>query len=1046
MSRFFLDRPNFAWVLAIFIVLAGGLAIPSLPVSQFPDVVPPQISVWSTYPGAPANVVADSVTNVIEEELNGAKGMLYFESSSETGISQITVTFDTGTNPDMAQVDVQNRLKNAEARLPGSVVQQGIQVEQISGSEFMIYSLLAAEDSELEAVDLADYAARTVNNEIRRVEGVGKVQFYSSEAAMRIWLNPHQLLGYGLSVDDVNQAIAEQNIQVPAGSFGARPGTPEQELTASIALQGTMQSPEEFGQIVLQANQDGSLVRLSDVARLEVGLMDYNFGSREDGIESVAAGVQLAPGANALETAEGVRTRLEELSGNFPEGLSYSVPYDTSGFVEASINKVLVTLLQAMVLVFLSIFLFLQNLRYTLVPTIVVPICLAGTLAVMYALGFSVNMMTMFGMVLVIGILVDDAIVIIENVERIMVEEGLSPKDATIKAMGQVRSAIIGAVLVMAAVFFPMAFMSGSVGVIYQQFSLTMAVSVMFSGFLALTFTPALCATLLKPIPKGAHAEKKGFFGWFNRRFGQLTDRFTWLSSHLVRRTGRCMLLYAGLVGVMGFLYVQLPEAFVPVEDQGYYYVDVQLPPGAAYPRMEETVKELEEFLLSQEATDSSLFILGYSFSGTGPNAGLGFPMLKDWSERGDGASAADLVAAFNERFADHQDGVITAVEPPPIEGLGTAGGFSFRLQDRGALGREALTQARDELLAKANASPVIAYAVNEGLEDAPQLRMHVDREQAQSLGVSFDTIASIISTAYGSATVNEFPNEGRMQRVVVQADAPYRMTPESLLALNVLNASGELVPVSSFATVTWEIGPVQISRYNGYPAFKISGDAAPGYSSGEAIAEFERIAEELPLGIGYEWTALSYQEKFAGAQAPKLFALAILVVFLVLVALYESWKIPAAVMLIVPIGILGGVLMMVVVGLPNDVYFKVGLITIVGLSAKNAILIVEFAKGLHEQGMTLIDAAVKAVRLRFRPIIMTSLSFVLGVSPLLVATGAGAASQRAIGFGLVGGMLATILLGVLFVPIFFVWVLSLFSGRRGQDDVSASKLEEIKP
>ncbi|KAA0012975.1 multidrug efflux RND transporter permease subunit [Billgrantia pellis] len=1043
MSRFFLDRPNFAWVLAIFILLAGLLAIPSLPVSQFPNVVPPQISVSASYPGASATVVADSVTNVIEEELNGARGMLYFESSSEAGRSQITVTFDTDINPDMAQVDVQNRLKNAEARLPGSVVQQGIQVEQISGSEFMIYSLLADEGAGLGPVDLSDYAARTVNNEIRRVKGVGRVQFYSSEAAMRVWLNPHQLLGYGLSVEDVNQAIASQNIQVPAGSFGARPSASGQELTATIALQGTMQSVEEFGRIVLKANQDGSMVRLSDVARLEIGLMDYMFGSREDGRESVAAGVQLAPGANAIETAEAVRGRLEELSSNFPEGISYSVPYDTSGFVEASIKKVLATLLQAMVLVFLSIYLFLQNLRYTLVPTIVVPICLAGTLAVMYALGFSVNMMTMFGMVLVIGILVDDAIVIIENVERIMVEEGLPPKEATIKAMGQVRSAIIGAVLVMAAVFFPMAFMGGSVGVIYQQFSLTMAVSVLFSGFLALTFTPALCATLLKPVTKGVHAEKKGLFGWFNHCFGQLTDRFTWLSSQLVRRTARCMLLYAALVGVMGFLYVQLPESFVPVEDQGYYYVDIQLPPGAAYPRTEATIEEVEDFIVSQEATGSSLFVLGYSFSGTGSNAALGFPMLKDWSERGEGATAADMVTAVNERFSGHQDGVITAVEPPPIEGLGTAGGFSFRLQDRGGLGRDALVQARDELLEKANASPIIAYAMTEGLEDAPQLRVHVDREQAQALGVSFETISSIISTAYGSAIVNEFPNDGRMQRVVVQADAHYRMTPESLLTLNVLNASGDLVPVSSFATTSWENGPIQISRYNGYPAFKISGDANPGHSSGEAIAELERIADELPLGIGYEWTALSYQEKLAGAQAPKLFALAILVVFLVLVALYESWKIPVAVMLIVPVGVMGGVLMMTLVGLPNDVYFKVGLITIVGLSSKNAILIVEFAKSLHEQGMSLIDAAVEAVRLRFRPIIMTSLSFLLGVSPLIIATGAGAASQRAIGFGLVGGMLATILLGVLFVPIFFVWVLSLFSKRN--DAASENTLEEIR-
>lgn len=1032
MSKFFIDRPNFAWVVAIFISLAGLLAIPSLPISQFPDVVPPKISIWATYPGASASTVSDSVISVIEEELNGAKGLLYFESSaSSAGTGDINVTFEQGTDPDLAQVDVQNRLKKAEARLPAAVVQQGLQVEQASSTEFMMYSLTLKEGSGLSMVDLADYTARNVNNEIRRVPGVGKVQYYAAEAAMRVWLNPQKLLGYGLSVADVNAAIAAQNIQVSAGSFGARPGMPGQELSATIAVQGMFASPEEFGEIVLLAQNDGSVVRLADVARLELGLQTYNYASREDGREGVAAGVRLAPGANALDTAKAVRARLNELSESFPEGIQYSVPYDTSGFVEVAIKKVVVTLAEAVLLVFLVMYLFLQNFRATVIPTLVVPVCLLGTLAVMLGLGFSINMMTMFGMVLAIGILVDDAIVVVENVERIMVEEGLAPREATIKAMQQVSGAIVGITMVLAAVFFPLAFMSGSVGVIYQQFSLSLAVSILFSGFLALTLTPALCATLLKRIPKGHHAEKKGFFGWFNRAFGRLTNRFEGVTSRLVRRTGRYMLLYVGLVAVLGFMYLRMPESFVPVEDQGYYFVDVQLPPGATYERTEATVKALESFMLERGATASTEFLLGYSFSGEGQNAALGFPMLKDWSERGDGQGAADEVAAFNEYFKEHQDGAVMAVEPPPIEGLGTSGGFALRLQDRATLGRDALTAARDYVLEKANASPVIAYATIEGLGDAPQLRLNVDRQKAEVLGVGFDAIETVISTAYGSSTINDFANAGRLQRVVVQADAPYRATPNDLLALNVRNDNGDAVPVAAFATISWEVGPVQLSRYNGYPAFKIAGDAAPGYSTGQAMAELEQIMSELPLGIGYEWTALSYEEKFAGAQAPALFALAIVVVFLLLVALYESWKIPAAVMLIVPVGALGAVLMVTIMGLPNDVYFKVGLITVIGLAAKNAILIVEFAKSLHEQGKSISESAIEAAKLRFRPIIMTSMAFILGVVPLAIASGAGAASQRAIGTGVIGGMLSATFLGVVFVPIFFVWVLSKFTRKK---------------
>ena len=1026
MSKFFIARPNLAWVIAIFILLAGLLTLPTLPVSQYPVVAPPQITITATYPGASAKTLVDTVTSVIEEELNGAKGLLYFDSSSNSnGIAQITASFEPGTDPDLAQVDIQNRLKKAEARLPDSVLTQGVEVEQANSGFLIFYALtFKGDDTNKKAVTLMDYAARNINNNLRRVKGVGKLQYFGTEAAMRVWISPEKLLSYDLSVADINNAISKQNIQVPAGSFGSRPADKHQELTATLVVKGMMKDPEEFGNIVLHSNTDGSAVYLKDVARIELGQEDYNFETRLNGHKAAIAAIQLSPGANAIDTVKAVKARMAELEKNFPSDMQVAFPYDTSKFVKAAIEKVIHTLVEAIILVFLVMLLFLQNLRYTLIPTIVVPVCILGTFAVMSVMGFSVNMMTMFGMVLAIGILVDDAIVVVENVERIMMEEGLPPREATIKAMSQVSGAIVGITLVLAAVFVPLAFMSGSVGVIYQQFSMSLAVSIMLSGFLALTFTPALCATILKPINKDQHHNKGGFFGWFNRRFSGLTDGYVALNNKIVNRSGRAMLIYVALVMGLGYAYAHLPESFVPEEDQGYMIVDVQLPAGATHSRTNATMENVENYLRQRDAIENVTSIMGFSFSGMGQNAGLVFPTFKDWSDRK--ASVADEAMGYNGGFAPGiTDGASMAVPPPPIEGMGNSGGFALRLQDRSNLGREALTKARNILLANANKSPIIAYAMMKGLEEAPQLRIDVDRKKATALGVDFEAINNAVSTAYGSASVNDFTNAGRLQRVVVQADVEDRMTPERVLKLQVVNDEGNLVPLSSFANTSWEIGPVQVSRYNGYPAYKILGSPMPGYSSGEAMAEMERIMSALPKGIGYEWTGLSYQERDAGAQAPKLLVISVMVVFLLLVALYESWAIPLSVILIIPIGALGAVAAVYITGMSNDVYFKVGLITIIGLSAKNAILIVEFAKDLYQHGHSLKEAAIMAAKLRFRPIVMTSMAFILGVVPLTLATGAGASSQHSLGVSVVGGMISATLLGVLFVPVFFNWVLS---------------------
>ncbi|MFJ7142728.1 efflux RND transporter permease subunit [Pseudomonas protegens] len=1032
MPQFFIDRPVFAWVVAFFILLGGALAIPQLPVAQYPTVAPPQIEIYAAYPGASAQTLDESVVSLIEQELNGADHLLYFSSQSSLGSATITATFQPGTNPELAQVDVQNRLKAVEPRLPQAVTQQGLQVEKVSAG-FLLLITLTSNDGRLNDVALSDYLARNVMNEIRRLDGVGKAQLYGAERAMRIWLDPQKLIGFNLTPADVNAAISAQNAQVPAGSIGDLPNPSSQEITATILVKGQLSTPEEFADIVLRANPDGSTVRIGDVARVEVGSQEYQFGTRLNGKPSTAVGVQLSPGANALNTATLIRAKMDELSRYFPAGVEYKIPYDTSPFVKVSITKVIYTLMEAMALVFLVMFLFLQNIRYTLIPTLVVPVALMGTFATMLALGFSINVLTMFGMVLAIGILVDDAIVVVENVERIMATEGLSPKEATRKAMKQITGAIIGITLVLVAVFIPMAFMPGSVGVIYQQFSLSMATSILFSAFLALTLTPALCATLLKPIAKGEHHERSGFFGWFNRRFESLSNSYEGGVSYALKRTGRYLLIYAALLAIMALLFSRLPSSFLPVEDQGYTITDIQLPPGASQNRTIKVVEQIEAHNAGEPGVGDSTIILGFSFSGSGQNAALAFTTLKDWSQRGSDDSAMAIADRANGALSEIKDAVVYAVLPPPIDGLGTSSGFEFRLQDRGGVGHAALMQARTELLKSTEKSPILANVRESALAEAPQVQLEVDRKQASALGVSFADIGNLLSTALGSAYVNDFPNQGRMQRVVVQAEGDQRSQVEDLLRMNVRNSAGKMVPLSAFVRATWSLGPAQLTRYNGYPAIAISGEPAPGHSTGEAMQEVERLVSQLPAGLGLEWTGLSLQERLSGSQAPLLLGLSLLIVFLCLAALYESWSIPTSVLLVVPLGVLGAVLAVSLRGMPNDVFFKVGLITIIGLSAKNAILIIEFAKSLYDEGHDLIDATVQAARLRLRPIVMTSLAFILGVVPLAIATGASSASQQAIGTGVIGGMI-TATLAVIFVPVFFVVVMKLVKRGSSKD------------
>ena len=1044
MAKFFIDRPIFAWVIALCILVMGGVSITQLPIAQYPPVAPPSIVVSTAYPGASAQTLEDAVLSVIEREMNGSPGLIYMESVAQAdGTGSITLSFEPGTSPELAQVDVQNRLGRATPRLPAAVTQQGVRVDK-SRANFLLFAILSSENGKYDPIALGDYASRNVLPEIQRVAGVGQAQLFGTERAMRVWIDPAKLVGYNLSSADVTNAIRAQNAQVSSGTIGDLPNTKDQAIFATVVVKGQLNDVEQFNNIVVRANADGSTVKIKDVARVELGAQGYATSARLNGEPSTGIGVQLAPTGNAMATAKAVRAKLDELQKFFPEGVKYTIPYDSSRFVDISIKQVVETLIEAVVLVFLVMFLFLQNIRYTIIPTIVVPITLMGTFAVLLALGFSINVLTMFGMVLVIGIVVDDAIVVVENVERIMSEEGLSPLAATRKAMGQISGASIGVTVVLVSVFVPLAFFAGAVGNIYRQFSAVMVTSILFSAFMALSLTPALCATLLKPVEAGHHHEKTGFFGWFNRGFSRTAKGYESFVSKLLRRAARYLIIYAAIIGVVVLLIQRLPTSFLPQEDQGTMLVNVQLPPGATQNRTLDVMKQVEGFMLKQPEVQSMVSVLGFSFSGTGQNAALAFITLKDWDERKGAEHQASAIAGRSfGALMGVKDAFIFPLSPPPIPELGTGSGFNFRLQDRGGNGHDALLAARNQLLGMASKSPVLTGVRPDGLEDAPQLQLDIDRDKANALGVPFDSINSAISTALGSVYVNDFPNNGRLQRVVVQADAPTRMQPDDLLRINAVNSKGQPVPLSAFATTKWVTGPMQTIRYNGYPTMRITGEAAKGYSSGDAMAEMEKLAAQLPAGFGFEWTGLSREEKLSGSTAVVLFAFSLMAVFLCLAALYESWSIPLAVILVVPLGVLGVLLGGTLFGMSNDVYFKVGLITIIGLSAKNAVLIIEFAKDLHAQGRDLVEATLEAAHLRFRPIIMTSLAFMLGVLPLAIASGAGSAGQRAIGTGVLGGMISATLLAVLFVPIFFVVVRRIFKGSERQRKKYAHEVDD---
>jgi multidrug efflux pump len=1039
MAKFFIDRPIFAWVISIVIMLAGVLAITTLPVSQYPQIAPPKVQINATYPGASAKTLEDTVTQVIEQRMNGIDGLRYMASTSDSsGTVQITLTFEAGTNPDIAQVQVQNKLQLATALLPQEVQQQGIRVSKASAGFLMVAAFVSTNGTQGRD-DLSDYVAANIQDPISRVPGVGDVTLFGAQYAMRIWLDPAKLNSYKLTTGDIRTALTAQNAQISVGQLGGSPAVPGTQLNASINAQSRLQTAEQFGAVILRVNQDGSQVRLRDVARIELGAESYGFDSKFNGQPAAGFAINLATGANALDTAAAVKARLNELKEFFPSGMEIRYPYDTTPFVKISIEGVLHTLGEAIVLVFLVMYLFLQNFRATLIPTIAVPVVLLGTFGVLAAAGFSINTLTMFGMVLAIGLLVDDAIVVVENVERVMAEEGLSPKEATRKSMGQITGALVGIALVLSAVFVPMAFFGGSVGAIYRQFSITIVSAMALSVVVALTLTPALCATMLKPIPKGHHGAKKGFFGWFNRNFDRMTNKYESSVAHILRRGIPYLIIYVLLVGGMVFLFTKLPSSFLPDEDQGILFTQIQLPANASMERTQSVVSQVEKhYLETEKANVNSIFtVTGFSFAGRGQNMAIGFVSLKDWSERTTPESkASGIVGRAMGAFSQIRDASVFAFPPPAIIELGNATGFDFMLQDRAGLGHDALMQARGQLLGLAAQQPNVLSAVRpNGMDDTPQYQIDVDFEKSSALGIAVGDINATLSTAWGGAYINDFIDKGRVKKVYLMADAPYRMLPSDLNRWYVRNNQGEMVPFSSFATGRWVYGSPKLERYNGVSSIQIQGSPAPGASSGQALNAMEALMKELPPGFGFEWTGLSYEERLSGSQAPLLYGISLLVVFLCLAALYESWSIPFSVMLVVPLGVFGALVAATGRGLSNDVYFQVGLLTTIGLSAKNAILIVEFAKDLYEEGKSLTEATLEAVRMRLRPILMTSLAFILGVLPLAISTGAGSGSQNAIGTGVMGGMIAATVLAIFFVPLFFVVILRTFTKAKDRND-----------
>ncbi|MCE0488899.1 efflux RND transporter permease subunit [Pantoea sp. Mb-10] len=1038
MAKFFIDRPIFAWVLAIIIMLAGALSILKLPIEQYPNVAPPAVEIQASYPGADAKTLQDSVTQVIEQNMNGIDGLMYMSSSSDSsGTLTLTLTFQSGTDADIAQVQVQNKLQLAMPLLPQEVQQQGIQVKK-SSSSFLMVAGFVSDDGSMTQNDIADYVASNIKDPISRTPGVGDTQVFGAQYAMRIWLDPHKLNNYQLTPVDVINALKTQNTQVAAGQLGGTPPVPGQQLNASIIAQTRLTSTDEFGNIMLKVNQDGSQVRLRDVAKVELGGENYEIIARYNGKPASGIGIKLATGANALDTAKAVKAELGKLEPFFPSGMKTVYPYDTTPFVKISIFEVVKTLFEAIVLVFLVMYLFLQNFRATLIPTIAVPVVLLGTFAVISAFGYSINTLTMFGMVLAIGLLVDDAIVVVENVERVMAEEGLPPKEATRRSMEQIQGALVGIALVLSAVFIPMAFFGGSTGVIYRQFSITIVSAMALSVLVALILTPALCATLLKPVEKGSHGKTTGFFGWFNRLFDKSTNHYVDSVGHIIRSTGRYLLIYFVIVVGMAFLFMRLPSSFLPEEDQGLLLAQAQLPAGATQERTQKVLDQVTDYFLHKEkdSVNSVFTVNGFGFAGRGQNTGIAFVSLKPWDERSDANLKVPAIAGrAMQALGQIKDAMVFPFNLPAIIELGNATGFDFMLTDQGNLGHDKLTAARNQLFGMIAQHPDTLVGVRpNGMEDTPQYKLIIDQEKAQALGVSLSDINTTLAAGWGGSYVNDFIDRGRVKKVYVMGQADSRMLPDDISKWFVRNSAGTMVPFSAFSSAKWQYGSPRLERYNGLPSMEILGQAAPGKSSGDAMNLMEQLAGKLPAGIGYDWTGMSYQERLSGNQAPALYAISLIVVFLCLAALYESWSIPFSVMLVVPLGVIGALIFTTLRGLSNDVYFVVGLLTTIGLSAKNAILIVEFAKDLMEkEGKGLVESTLEASRMRLRPILMTSLAFILGVLPLAISTGAGSGAQNAVGTGVMGGMVTATALAIFFVPVFFVVVRRRFGKHKAE-------------